>query len=345
MQNKLKKMLGMKRADIKRMKKSNNFTLLELLIVVAILAIIAGGVVGSFQNVEENAAQAQAARDIAAVDQAVQTLSAFDSSLPDNVDSLLQATLGTSATASVIAAGEIAAGSTTFASNADLTGFRLASAIDNRSIDAFDGSNAGGGLSGKFTPTVLTAQQISNLDKAGLTTIRYIDAGLDDNSATTEGTIFKFNGGTGGNEVADGDYLIDSIDIPQQYFDAPRTGGNRNRGRGFAQPLNVALQFAVWSGQNPISPAPDYDNVKVGADPEAVLVGFGLSSNCTLVGKNAKFGFSSGMPYYANVEQNEYNNYVILVDVEQRPAKVVAVIDSKGDFRAEEFAEYLDQKL
>ena len=45
----LKKMLGMKRADIKRMRKSNNFTLLELLIVVAILAIIAGGVVGSFQ--------------------------------------------------------------------------------------------------------------------------------------------------------------------------------------------------------------------------------------------------------------------------------------------------------
>ena len=51
------------------------------------------------------------------------------------------------------------------------------------------------------------------------------------------------------------------------------------------------------------------------------------------------------MPYYANVQKNEYNNYIMLVDVQQRPAKVVAVIDSKGDFRAEEFAEYLDQKL
>lgn len=361
MENKLKKALGLRKRDIRRMKKAGNFTLLELLIVVAVLAIIAGGIVGSFQNVEENAAQSQAARDIAAVDSALQTYSAFESGIPDNVDSLLQYELTGAEITADADSGD------TFVGFNGLATSRVASAIDNRKITAFTGDSVktnpggnGGGLAGKVEAKYLTEEQVQNLQDAGLTKVRYIDAGLDDNDAATAGQIFKF----GSNDVADGSYLIDNMDIPQNYFDAPRTGSNRNRGRGFA--INVGgtaadiaanVQFAVWSGQDTgnddgtqadnsgTQPSAKYNNTKIGANPKAVLVAFGLGPNNSLVGKDAKFGVTSGMPYYANVEKNEYNNYVMLVDVQQRPAKVVAVIDTKGDFRAEEFAEYQDQKL
>jgi prepilin-type N-terminal cleavage/methylation domain-containing protein len=363
MQNKLKKMLGLKRADIKRMKKSNNFTLLELLIVVAILAIIAGGVVGSFTNVEENAAQSQAARDIAAVDQGIQTLSAFDSSIPDNVDSLLSApTTGLTVKTSAL---NSASGSTVLTAS-DLINTRVATAIDNRSelpfnpaltknqeVGGFKGN--GGGLAGKVSAQALTARQIENLDLAGISTIRVIAAELDTPEVQSVATPIEVFGTDTALDAATDKYGgINEISIPQNYFEAPR-GADNNRGRGFeielgdVTPTTTGLDgtavFAVWGGQDAFDPSTNYNTAKLGAAPDAVLVAFGLGPNCTLVGKDAKFGFSSGMPYYANVEKNEYNNYVMLVDVQQRPAKVVAVIDTKGDFRAEEFSEYNDQKL
>ena len=338
---------------MKKTMKKSYFTLLELLIVVAILAIIAGGVVSSFTNIEENAAQSQAARDIAAVDNALQIFAAFESGIPDNVDTLLQSDISSATPTADASSGD------TFVDVTELGTVRVASAIDNRSITAFDGSNAGGGLAGKVTPRFLTTQQVENLQDAGLSTVRFIDATLDDNDSSTTGDAFVF----GTAAAPTGDYLIDSMDIPQNYFDAPRSNTG-NRGRGFAVDVSVTaatvaanVEFAVWSGQTTgnddggqadnsgVQPTALYNNAKVGAKPNAVLVAFGLGSTNSLVGKDAKYGLTSGMPYYANVEQNEYNNYIMLVDVTQRPAKVVAVIDSKGDFRAEEFSEYLDQKL
>ena len=118
--------------------KKQKFTLLELLIVVAILAIIAGGVVSSFQNVEENAAQAQAARDIAAVDDGIQKLSAFDSQLPNNVDSLLAYDL------TGITPTQDAASGDSFAVVTAATPVSIPNAIDNRDISSVaDGGRDG----------------------------------------------------------------------------------------------------------------------------------------------------------------------------------------------------------
>lgn len=342
---------------MKKTMKKSYFTLLELLIVVAILAIIAGGIVAAYTNVEENAAQAQAARDIAAVDQAIQIMSAFDSKIPDNVDSLLSA-----AVASVAITGDAATNSTgsSVVNASAMSNLRVAAAIDNRDERAFNPdlatddslttSATGGGLAGKVSAQALTQLQIDNLDAAGLTTIRYIDQAIDVNGGTGTSVINVF--GTATTTSGYGD--INNISIPQNYFEAPR-GASNNRGRGFEMPLSSVAPttdgtdgdevFAVWGGQDAFNPTPNYNTSKLGAKPDAVLVAFGLGPNNTLVGKDAKFGLTSGMPYYANVKKNEYNNYIMLVDVTQRPAKVVAVIDTKGDFRAEEYAEYLDQKL
>ena len=240
-----------------------------------------------------------------------------------------------------------------------MSNLRVAAAIDNRSELAFGtvdnattSTSTGGGLAGKVVAGSLTAAQIDNLDAAGITTIRYIDQAIDDNDGTGTSVINVF--GTTTTTSGYGD--VNNISIPQNYFEAPR-GASNNRGRGFEMLLSTVdpndgaddstgdQVFAIWSGQSSVDPQPNYNTAKLGAKPDAVLVAFGLGPNNTLVGKDAKFGLTSGMPYYANVKKNEYNNYIMLVDVTQRPAKVVAVIDTKGDFRAEEYAEYLDQKL
>ena len=72
------------------MKKAGNFTLLELLIVVAILAVIAGGVVGSFTNAEENAAYSQLLVTLLQLTRLFKLWSALTQKIPDNVDSLLR---------------------------------------------------------------------------------------------------------------------------------------------------------------------------------------------------------------------------------------------------------------
>ena len=103
----------------------------------------------------------------------------------------------------------------------------------------------------KYEARFLTTAQVENLQAAGINKVRYIDALLDDNNAATNGIAFVF--GTGA--APTGDYLIDSIDIPQNYFDAPRSNTG-NRGRGFAintggtaSTIAATVQFAVWDGQ------------------------------------------------------------------------------------------------
>lgn len=72
-----------------RMKKLGHFTLLELLVVVAILAIIAGGLLVAYDGLQEQAAKAQASYSIASVDSAVRTFTAVEKTSPNSLDSLV----------------------------------------------------------------------------------------------------------------------------------------------------------------------------------------------------------------------------------------------------------------
>ena len=153
---------------------------------------------------------------------------------------------------------------------------------------------------------------------------------------------------------------IADIDIPQLGFNVPRPGDKKNRGRAFEIAVDssstTVQQFAVWGGQSASSPTADYDNTKVGADPLAVLVAFGIGPDSTLVsgGKTdpnaandktlGDAGKIASAPFYGDVAKSTYPSYVMLVDVQQNPAKFVAVVDARGDFLAEEFAEQSGQK-
>ena len=308
------------------------FTLLELLVVVAILAIIGGAALTSLDGLDFQAAKGVATNSIASVENTVRQFTVLEGRLPNNLESLMATT---------------PAGATYVAAMLDSTGTQGG----NEAKAACLGSK----VAGKFTIAVLTDAQIANLKSAlvdGKSTvapyIRAIDVGGNDNTPS-DLTITAADGTAATNVGAIGD-----ITIPMQAFDAPRPGSNRNRGRGFAIDLNsvtTGLQLMVWSGQIPAAPVPLYNNVKIGANPAAVLVGLGIGNYSDVVSTSGDSGTGqvgesrfAHAPFYGAVAKNEYPNYILLVDVNQSPAKFVAAVDPRGDFLAEEFAESTGQK-
>ncbi|MCH2174426.1 MAG: prepilin-type N-terminal cleavage/methylation domain-containing protein [Lentisphaeria bacterium] len=313
---KTKKANMLSAAGAKQLKK-NQFTLLELLIVVSILAIIGGGMISAYDGMEENAAQATATRDIAALDQAIRTFRVVeDGDLPNNVETLMSAT------------------PTTFSFDASIR--------DNVATDSgtYALSNIlGSKVAGKFTVTALTADQMNALRNAGIDKLRYIDTAGDDEVASNL-NIFN-DGGSAAVNVGP----LSEISIPQHAFEAPREGDNRNRGRGYQFDISGVddadaddISVAVWNaGTN------GYNNIKVNGAADAVLVGFGIGNASTIVASDSTASLASS-PFYGNVGKEEYSHYIMLVDVSQDPAQLVAVVDARGDFLDEEFAEATDQK-
>jgi len=306
------------------------FTLLELLVVVAILAIIGGAALTTLDGLDFQAAKGVATNSIASVENTVRAFTMLEGRLPNNLESLMATT---------------PAGATYEAAMLDSTGTQGG----NEAKAACLGSK----VAKKFTIAVLTDDQIGNLKSA-----------LVDGKSTVAPYIRAIdvvgNGNNGGDltiKGADGQPAsvgsIGDITIPMMAFDAPRPG-SANRGRGFAIDLasvNTGLQLMVWAGQVPATPVPLYDNVKVGANPTAVLVGLGIGNYSDVVSTSGDSGTGqvgesrfAHAPFYGAVAKNEYPNYILLVDVNQSPAKFVAAVDPRGDFLAEEFAESTGQK-
>ena len=334
-----------------------NFTLLELLIIVAILAIVGGGLVTSFEGLQAQAAKASATNTIASLQNSIRTYHAMESKLPDNLDSLLAAT---PSSPTVVDGVQSVASANSFVGpedSADTTSDPTIAA-NGLALKNFLGSAK---MGSKVEAQKLSPQQRQNLIDAGITTYRVLDtAGLV--GAGSALTILNADGGDAKvNAIAD-------IDIPQLAFNIPRDGTNetRDRGRGFPLAIDDSSvnlsstnqEFAVWGGQDADDISAKYNNTKLGGDPLGVLVAFGIGPDSTIVaaGKSestlaneadkslGEAGSISSAPYYGDVAKSTYPSYVMLVDVEQSPAKFVAVVDARGDFLAEEFAEQSGQK-
>ncbi len=333
-------------AKLPRKNRNAGFTLVELLVVVAILAIIGGALIAAYDGLTTNAAHGTATNTISSLSQATRVFNSIEKKLPNNLETLFAADI-TGATFTAIPGDAIAdtVATPTFAQF-------LPSALDT-------------GGSAKLRVEQLTTAELTNLLAAGVTRVRYLDAAVETATSTTYPHTSDVPAADGGTAIISGP--VATIDIPAQAFDAPRPGGaptGRNRGRGFGFNLPVpatnnttpsGVSLAVWS-TTAISPAltgnPNvYDNVKVGANPTAKLVALGVGDYSTLVRGNAPDGISTvtkylnSAPLYGNVNKEEYNHYILLIDVRQNPAKLVSVVDTKGDFVQEEFAETFDQKL
>lgn len=391
------------------------FTLLELIVVVAILALIGGGALVAYDSLQSKAAKSAATHSIAAVDAAIRNFTAVEGNSPSEFDSLVAGTYDASSPGSP----------------------------PNGALDY--AGNLGSKLQGKFaaTPFVLDSIGINTLNTAGITTLRYIDANgngnqdqfdariavnltgpvtlndLDGDGApetfTGSLTIARrdpiSNDGASPNmagsitftdpvnapanisqlEVMDAANLprdtyvraidtavaldvpaadgsaafvrsLANIDIPNRIFDTPREGAAssaRNRGRGWrASVSGASVPVALWKAG-----AGGINNVKVGGLEDDVLIALGVGNNCSMIGQKGQVRSATlaQAPFYSDVAKNEYSRYIALYKIGTNignnddptdatevsfagEAVLVAVVDPRGDFLDEEFAEGTGQK-
>ena len=296
---------------MKRSLRKAGFTLLEVLMVVAMLAIVGGAIITSYGGLEDRAAKGTATHSIAAVTEAFLVFDSTEGGIPNNLESLMAAT-PTGNTYNATLVDNVATGGSAWAK----------------------AGNLGSKINGKFDIRALTEAEENALIAAGIDRIRYMETA--GNGTGAEG-ILKAVGDVNGGTYGD----LAEISIPQHAFSVPR-GTDKNRGRGFALDLNAAGQpeVAVWT-----KGADGYNNIKIGggatANSELVLLGLGNESS--LIGAG-QFVNLQHAPYYGNVGKNEYNHYIALIDVSVSPAKLRAILDSRGDFLDEEFAEATGQK-
>jgi prepilin-type N-terminal cleavage/methylation domain-containing protein len=336
-------------------KNQSGFTLLELLVVVGIMAIIGGAMIATFGGQEQKAARGAATATIAGVENALRIFEAETSNLPNNMESLVCLPLANAADPGAV---------TTTVNGTP------ASPADTNSAYKFGGfsnvSGIGGGLgkkvADKFDLFDIPAAGITALTEAGVTSVRYAATAACDNEE--EGTTaVTFEGG----EIIAASSSLQDISIPGHAFEDPRTGGGasgRNRGRGFSGTLTADSPLMVWKGGTD-----GYNNLKVGGERGSVLVGLGIGASSDLVGNGDNAAFSKA-PYYGQVGKDKYAHYIALfeIGVESTPgaidaaadaaaakavldtvsynseAKTVAVVDARGDFLDEEFAEFTGQK-
>ena len=302
--------------------KKKNFTLIELLIVIAVLAIIGGSMIAAYDGVEDKAAHGAATRDVAALDQSIRNYKATKRALPDHLESLCSATPGTAIAMDADAAIERRAGA---------TGAALATFLNPE-------------LPETITVDALTKDEVKALSAAGLNNIRFLSQAADVAGLSSAAPGVKAADGTAASNVGD----ILAIDLPTHAFEAPIPGTGHNRGRGFAldvESIDVTglgtadstLELPVWNAGTG-----GYENVKVGAKATARLVALGVGPGSSLVRGDAVLKLA-GAPRFGGSAPNEYQNYIALIDVSQSPARLVTVIDSHGHIGAETNSDYLEQ--
>lgn len=298
-------------------RRAAGFTLMELLVVVAILAIVAGLVTVAYDGLVGQAAKGSSANAISSLNNSISIYQVSERKLPTNLDTLLAVTpMGVQWNA--LAGDNITQGYTS-------------GAVLITSINPL--------LRLKLLPPrPLDALEKTNLLAAGISTLRYIDVKGNENTSTEMLSIPSV-----GNAVTTASVgPIALVDIPSHLFDVPLESPTGNRGRGFAVNLvgDILPEVAV------LDPGPSrYEYIKLGVtSPTAVLVVFGIGKNSSIVQAsstalgtvtNARL---SAAPFYGDVAKAEYPNYLAVIDVSQTPARFVTVIDPTGGFLAENYA-------
>lgn len=288
---------------------------MELLVVVAILAVVAGLVTVAYDGLVGQAAKGSAANAISSLNNSIAIYQVSERKLPNNLDSLLAVTPN-GVVWDPLVGDNLTQGYT--------AGAELISAISPL-------------LRSKLrAPRPLEAFEKDNLLAAGIATLRYIDVAGNRNTAATPLTIPSV--GNGAATVGP----VALVDIPSHLFDVPLDATGGNRGRGFG----VSLTGAIFPEVAVLEPGPNrYEYIKLGVtSPTAVLIVLGIGKNSSIVqagstalgtATNARL---SAAPFYGDVAKAEYPNYLVVIDVSQTPARFITAIDPTGGFLAENYA-------
>ena len=283
-------------------RKQLGFTLLEVLMVVAMLAIVGGAIITNYGGLTTKAATGTSVHTMQAIKNAVNVYASTEGALPGQLDSLLA---GTPTTPTEEKPDTHAVGVT--------AGEKLAILST--------------GLAGKLEIVTLDPEP---LIEAGIAELRYVDK---KGNVATDGDheldIFAPNG-TDKADVGN----IAEMEIPGDAFEMPEAAEGNN-GRGFHITLSTAgtaVPMAKW-----IPGANGENNIAVGGEATSVLIAFGVGDLCSLCGDGI-FTNLTDAPFHGAAGRGVYNRYIVLIDIAQDPAKFIGVVCPNGDETDAEFA-------
>jgi prepilin-type N-terminal cleavage/methylation domain-containing protein len=312
---------------LKLKNKQGGFTLLELLVVVAILASLAGALMVAYDGLGEKADSATASHSLAAIDQGVRTFRVVTKSYPNELDDL-----AVSATAGITLLGTEA--------REKFTGFQLSSDMVNSL------TNAG----------VTRVRKIAAADNALITNTTATPAAVS--NPETPNWVFNLPaaGGISGGALT-GPLALASPAVAGTSTDIVSIVANDAAGATTCADTNTAFDTTVQTDAHRLTEMAGLRN-----DQCHVVVALGLGNNSTLIsneiGAHAA-GFSEA-PTYPKLGSREYARYLALFHVASDTtdptgllaadgifspnevngtAKFVGVIDTNGDPLDEELAE------
>lgn len=283
-------------------RKQLGFTLLEVLMVVAMLAIVGGAIITNYGGLATKAATGTSVHTMQAIKNAVNVYASTESALPGQLDSLIAGT------------------PTTPTAEAPDT-----HAVDVSAPEMLDILSAS--LAAKLEVVELDPEPL--LD-AGIGEIRYVDAkGNAEGDGPHTLDIFAPDGTTKAQVGS-----IDEIEIPGDAFEMPEAGATANNGRGFHVSLaaGTAVPMARWiAGTN------GENNIAVGGEANSQLIAFGVGDLCSLCGDGV-FTNLTDAPFHGAAGRGTYNRYIVLIDISVEPARFVSVVCPNGDESDAEFA-------
>jgi prepilin-type N-terminal cleavage/methylation domain-containing protein len=300
-----------------RNRKQGGFTLLELLVVVAILAAIAGTATIMLQDTDRKGAAAAHVAMMDELSKGIQTFRVLNGGLyPDKWDSLL------------------------YSSDGSWTG------VDSTGIDNALLSIVSDDLKGNLALSTINSTELDTLAASGIWNVRIINGSINTKTVGFSKDVEDYcdNANIGelvrdkGNDV-----------VPANIYRSPDANGC-----GADLKLQKDAPVVLWNGGYERVGVPSGLVNTAGATQK--IVAFGIGPDATLFDP-AKIGALSNVPVYRHVTSDEYNRFVVLFNLYPYDAKLdtdtgnyeyrlikgqatfQAIIDGAGDTKDEELGE------